>query len=572
MNNNILSSLLALETSSILSLIVFLSLINPRFYYSKRVIFACFVITLFWFALTAFSIIKAQKKKGIIPYFVSSLVYLLVIFYMIRTVWFHSYLTLAPEYTFFNGAGNLDTLYLSGLSEAIKNYGYPALLTDRLAFHKYHYFSNILFAVISKIIGIPCLITYNYLYPIVFLPLFVYLFFQAVCAVRQYLNKNNSISVSDVVLSVFVIVGFLPLRHLHALHIVWYTTFLSESFGISLVLMLLYIVVIDRIKKIKNSEIFIYFLITPIFLFFITATKISVGVIFYILFAWIFFRTHGFKLSTIIYLAIGFAFLLFSLSLFIRENQKINERTFTWFHYIKSYVSPEYWVSHLFFILFPSFLLLILSKGTQSFGDFFKTKEAILTEAVLITTFCSILPGIFFEIEGGSAQYFFLPALFITLIILLCSSELQIQFSLLAKGEKVLLFLLILVIYGESFINESYNFGPNQINNTPKYMIEQCNQREEGIKKVVNNRFYKSLNKINRITKGKKKQYCLLVANNCEINKLYRGDSYVASNSLLAITAYLGMPVIKTFEEADEMNIEKIIVLEKDTYKIINSK
>ena len=101
-------------------------------------------------------------------------------------------------------------------------------------------------------------------------------------------------------------------------------------------------------------------------------------------------------------------------------------------------------------------------------------------------------------------------------------------------------------------------------------MIEQNQRRKEGNKQVVKNRFYKTLNKINRITSGKKKQYCLLVSKNCEIFKLYKGDNYfLGPNGLIAITAYLGMPVITSPKDAKEMNIDSIIVLEKNTYKII---
>ena len=574
MNKNILSSLLAFETSLILSLIVFFSLINPRFYYSKRVIFVCCFITLFWFVLTLFSTISSKKNKKITAYLISALVFLLIIFYMIRTVWFHSYLSLTPEYAFFNKVGNSDTFYLSGLCEAIKNYGYPALLSQGLVYHKYHYFSIVLLAIISKIVGVPCLVVYNFLYPVVFLPMFAYLFFQAVGVVREYLSKNQVITISDIVFSIFVIVGFLPLRHLYAIHINWYTIFLSESYCVSLVLILMYVFVIGWFNNKKNGKKFIIYMITPFFLFLITATKISVGVIFFILLAWIFIRTQGFKLSSVLSVGAGFVLLLFSLSLFVRESQNINEKTFTWFHYITSYVSPEYWISHLFFILFPSLVLLVLSKGTQSFGEFVKTKNAILAEAALITTFCSILPGIFFEIEGGSASYFFLPALFVSLFILLCSSKVQLQFANFAKESKIILFMLLLVIYGESFINESYNYGSICISNTPPHMIEQWQAGKQGNELVVENRFFKTLNKINRMTTGKKKQYCLLVTDSCEIFKLYKNDNYyfVGSHGLLAITAYLGLPVINTIEEAKEMHIDNILVLEKDIYKIINSK
>ena len=569
MDKNILSSLLALETSLILSIIIFFSLINPHFYYSKRVIFVCFFITLLWFAVTIFSIIKSEKnKKRIKTYLVSCLLYLLVIYYLIRSVWFYAYLTLAPEYAFFNGLGNSDTFYLSTLCESIKNFGYPALLSQGLDYHKYHYLSIVLLAIISKIVKIPCLITYNFLYPVVFLPIFTYLFFQAIGIIRDYLNRSRDISISDVVFSLFVIVGFLPLRYLNIIGIWWFHVFLSESCCVSFTLLLLYIFVLDKLKN--ANKIIIYYLITPLFLFSITATKISVGIIFFVLLAWIFIRIRGFKLSTILPIVLGFVFLLFSLSLFVRESQNIAERSFSWFHFINTYISPEYIISHIFFILFPALLLFILAKGSQAYSCFIKTKVAVLAEAAIITSFCSILPGVLFEMEGGGAHYFFLPAVFISLIFLLSSGELQKQFSIIAKEKKVIIILLLLVVYGESFINESYKYGSIYRSVAPKYLIEQSQIRKRGNRQVVDNRFYKTLNKINRMTQGKKNQYCLLVSKNCEINKLYKSnDSFLGPISPLALTAYLGIPIIDDLEKAKEMNIDNIIILEKNTYKII---
>jgi len=571
MDKNILSALLALETSSILSIIIFFSLIRPSFYYSKRVIFTCFFITLLWFVVSVYSIIKRKKeKKGIKNYIVSSVIYFVVIFYMIRTVWFSSYLTLAPEYAFFNGLSHPDTLYLSTLCEAIKNFGYPALLSEGLEYHKYHYLSIVFLAVISKIVKIPCLITYNFLYPAVFFPLFIYLFFQAVGVVREYMKKNNYISVTDVLFSLFVIIGYLPFRYLNLLFLGYSSAFLSESFCVSLILVLMYIVVIGLLKNKTNGKRTVNYLITLLFVFIITASKISVGIIFSIYLGWFFIREEGISLSSILLLAFGFIFLIFSLSLFNRNNQNINEQSFVLFHFIKTYLPKKNIISHLFFLVFPSFLLFLTAKGTAPYRSFYKTKESILAEASLVTVFFSVLPGALFKIEGGSAAYFFLPALFISLFLLLCFSRLQILFSKLIKEEKILIILLVLVLYGESLVYEPY-YGSTLLKATPREMIERYKQGRRDNRQVINSGFYKALTKINKMTEGKKKQYCLFVSDNCDIFKRYKGKYYfMKDKGLLAMSSYLGMPVISDSEKAKEMHIENIIFLEKNTYRIVN--
>ena len=490
---------------------------------------------------------------------------------MIRTVWFCSYLTLFPEYDFFNSQIHSDTFYLSGLCESIKNFGYPANLTQGLVFHKYHYLSIVLLAGISKICSLPCFITYNFIYPIVFFPVFTFLFFQVIGVIRELLNKDTTISISDVVFSLFIIIGFLPYQFLNSLGIWWHDIFISESFCVSSILFFVYVFIINKTKKVKHR--IINYLITFFFLFIITAAKISDGIMFFIIMSWIIIRKRGFNLLTIFSIIVGFILLLFSLSLFIRDSQNIGNRVVTWFHFATTYVEPEYTIRHFFFILFPALLLFVLSGGFPTYKSHGRTNNVILSEAALLITFCSILPGILFEIEGGSAVFFVIRAMFISLFFLLCFSVLQNNIEKINKGEKVLIALLLLVVYGESFFNYNYYHGSILIKVTPKYMVEQYQIKKHGNNEAQNNSFYKTLTKINKKTKGKKDQYCLFVTDNCNIFKLYKGNNYfIGSNGLLAITAYLGMPVIKTFEEANEKQIEKIIVLEKNTYKIISSK
>ena len=583
MDKNFLSSLLALETSSILSLFVFFSLIHPRFYYSKKIIIVCFFITLFWFILTIITLKNIKEKNiSVIKYLISGFLYLLVIFYLVRTAWFRSFLTLAPEYVFFTGHSHVDSFYFAGLCEAIKNYGYPAVLSLGLSYHKYHYLSIALFAGISKILNIPCLMTYNYLYPVIFFPLFIYLFFQTVGVIRRYLNISGAIYVFDVVFSLFIIIGFLPFQYLYSIGIWWHDIFLSESFCVSIVLLLLYVVIIDKFKNNKNFENILYFLITPLFLFIISATKVSAGIILFIVIAWILIRRKGINTSIMFPLVLNILILFSSFVLFNRTEQNIDESTIFWFHYIKTYVPMEYRASHFIFILLPSILFFLLSKGKQPYNCFYKTKDGILSEAAIISTICSILPGILFEIEGGSAVYFFVQAMFISLLFLLSSKKINNLFEVIKREWKILLAISIIIIYGESFFNYSYYHGSSLIRVTPRYMIEQYQINKEGNKTLRDDSFYKTLNKINRITEGKKNNYCLYVLNDCKINKLYKGNYYwLGTGGLLAVTAYLGIPAItipekdqpatieSIKEKAKEMHIENIIVLEKDKYKII---
>lgn len=560
MNKNVLSSLLALETSLFLTVFVFAALFKTPVYYAHKIIIICSLVTLFWLGLTLNSVRISKEKVNPLYYF-SFFVFLIVVLYIIKSVWFRSYLTITPEYSFFNGLSKNDTTYHVTLCEAIKNFGYPAILPSGLTLHRYHCFSHILLAIISKIFRLPCLISYNFLYPIVFFPLFVYLLFQAIGAVRAFLGKAKDFSFLDLVFSVFIIIGFLPVRYSTAISIWWHDIFISESYCVSLIFLLLYIVVADKIKNMKHGIQINYYVITPFFLILVTASKISTGVIFFIALAWIFVRIKGIRVSTALFATLFFGLLLLSLSFFIRDNEKkFTAMGVSWFHFIKNYVPHKYQISHVFFILFPSLILFLLSKGSDSYRDYSKTKISILAETAVIISCCSLLPGMVFKIVGGSAAYFFMPAMFISLLFLLCSDELQGRFFSNRKEIKILIFLLVFVLYGESFIKV----------NSPKHIIQQFQVGRRGTKAVVNSSFYETLNSINHETEGKKESYCLLISKNCRIFELY-GPGY---DGVVALTAYLGMPVVGVADKVDSVQIEKIkkhiIVLEKDTYKIIN--
>ena len=545
MDNKLLGSLLALETSFVLMIFVFTALFRTPLYYAHKVIIITSLITLFWLGATIFLSRKADEKFSWV-YCGSLLLFLIVVLYIVKSVWFRSYLTITPEYSFFNGLSKNDTTYHVTLCEAIKNFGYPAILPSGLELHRYHCFSHILLAGISKLFRLPCMVTYNFLYPMVFFPCLVYLLFPVIGAIKSFLGKPVSISLLDVVFSIFVFIGFLPARYMNAISIWWHDIFISESYCISLVFLLLYVVAVNRFDRAK-------YLITPLFLLIITASKISTGVILFIVLVWIYFRTKGIKASTMVFAGLFSGILLLGLSFFMRDDErKLTEMGISWFHFIKNYVPHKYQMSHVFFILFPSLLLFFLSKGTTPYKDYHKQRISILAETAVIISFCGIIPGVFLKIVGGSAAYFFMPAMFISLLFLLCSDEIQRRFINSQKEIKILIFLLVFVVYGESFIKV----------NSPKYIFKQLQIGRHGTEAVVNTPFYRTLNEINLKTEGNKSKYCLLLSKNCRIFELY-GPDY---NALEAITAYLGMPIVGVSEKTEK----HIIVLEKDTYKIIN--
>ena len=563
-DKNIVASLLAFEVSFCLMFFIFISLFKEPQYYSTKVIIISFAIVLFWLILMLFS----MKGKFHLCYFGILLLFLFVSLYIIRVVWFSSYLGLFPELSFFKGLNRPDTFYHSTLCEAIKNFGHPSLLQGGIALHKYHCLSHFIMAFVSKVFKLPCLISYNYIYPMLFLPLFVYLFFQASGALSERLVNKRFFSVVDLVFSIFIFIGFLPIKYSNTVGIWWNDIFLSESYCVSLVFLLIYFILIDKIEKTKYGNSLSCFLITSIFLFIITASKVSTGVIFFILLLWIYIRVKGVRISSLLFASFIGVLLLFCLSLVLRENENIFKKMeINWFHFIKTYIDYEYQISHIFFILFPSLLLFFLTKKTTPYKEYCRNKISILAEASIICSCCGLLPSVLLSIYGGSAAYFFLPAIFISLFFLFCSHEVQKRFVSLGMGVKILVSLLVLITYGESCIKY---ISPYDI------MAKTCKDKQE-TSRVVDEPFYNTLSAINRLTEGKKKNYCLFLSSDCEIFNLF-GQGYMG---LSAITAYLGMPLIEVLDEnqlisdeiliqrAKEKHFSNVILLKSDKYRII---
>ena len=544
MNKNILSTLIAFEASVILCFFVCIALFNSSFYYAHKVIFVCIVVSLFWLIFAVLSVKSSGLKLNIL-YFISLTIFLLAILFIIKTVWFSSYLTLSPEYSFFTGKGHKDTYYHSTLCEAIKNYGYPAVLWRDLSLHQYHCFSHILLAIISKLFRLPCLIAYNYLFPVIFCPLLLFLLIQAIGIIKKWMGNNNSISLLDLFLSLFIVIGFLPIRYSNAISIWWKHTFISESYCVSLILILLYILVIDKIKEEKTI---FSSLVTLLFLFLITAAKISSGVIFFIAIAWFFIRTRKIKISTLLIAVLFMGGVIVSLIMFMRDGERgFFKEGISLFHFLKTKVASKYYLTHVFFVFFPALVLFMLSKRFMPYKEYSKTKISIFAEIALLTTFLGYLPGLFINIVTGSAAYFFLPSMFISLLFLVSSGEIQHRFVQSNKEIKLIVLLLLFVVYGESFIRV----------NSPKYIMKQLIMGKQGSERVVDTPFYKTLNEINILTEGKKKDYCLNVSTDCRIFELYEGWKGYA-----ALSGYLGIPIMPSD------GTQHVILLEKDSFSI----
>lgn len=183
-------------------------------------------------------------------------------------------------------AGKLapDTLYHSAIVESIVNYSVPSVLINHNDILYYHNFSHLLLALIGKVTGLPAIFIYSYIYPQLFISLFMFLYVRLILAIGKHFNCHSSISlITGCFLLLFE--NFLLTPGL---------VIYSQSFFVSIVICLIYLNLFEKFNLFSNAKRekhpFYFISSLVIFIFIISLTKISTGFIFVVGATWYFLR------------------------------------------------------------------------------------------------------------------------------------------------------------------------------------------------------------------------------------------------------------------------------------------
>lgn len=397
---------------------VLVSLIGSKYFYEVPVIIFSTCIIALWVILYIIFEIKTSscfclsKTKFFI--FVAGL---LLGFYYAKVIWFSGYLSLDPVATLFEGNSHIDTLLHTDIAESFITNGYPSIQFNDSNFLHYHVVSHFILACISTILKIPCFVGYNYIYPIIFLPLYVYMLQNVVVAFRRKMGYENPSILKDVVFLLCFCFGF----NFFGLSLscgYWFNSiFMSESCFISIILMLLCIRII--IALIEKHVCLLLYLIIPVFVVLISGAKISNGFIFYLAFSYFLFRTNKKSIRNWIAIIIYTAIFIFCYKLFNDSFGGENGTHLYLFHSLRVYVQKKFWIFHYIFFLLPSFFIFkYQSKGTLFSKEYFFEKSNMWAEMAFLLMVAGFLPGILFEIGGGSGFYFYFPAFIISCLLL----------------------------------------------------------------------------------------------------------------------------------------------------------
>lgn len=354
--------------------------------------------------------------------------------YFSYCVWSNGYLSLAPFELIDNGNVHLDNLFHSSIAESYKRGMEASCLINNEWFCHYHTFSHFLMGNIARVMGMPSLIAYNYLYPVVFIPLYVFAQLYAVSSAKKYFERDAAVSYIDIVVISLFNTG-VAYKELIGSYGVWKTSYFdSESFLVANTLaFLFYGYAFQWMEKQfgnKKKDIFFICAVIPFFIFVISWAKISVGFIVTVSVMYAVFRKRmkdfRFWLANFLYfLEFLFCFWMFnggqSGTGLVRDSFRLMAFEVNcsgplgiWGHYIILLIMP------VLFILFD------IKKYKYTWRDFWDGK-CIWIELVSVCCLMSFLPGFLINIGGGSAAYFSYVSEVVALVLLCGHNYIKIE-------------------------------------------------------------------------------------------------------------------------------------------------
>ncbi|MCR4938114.1 MAG: hypothetical protein K5987_08165 [Lachnospiraceae bacterium] len=266
----------------------------PRF--GGRCVLFALCTLVFWFVLFILHQKKMNNDKNRGLCIKCSLFPVVIIgtfigFFLAYVSWGSGYLTLMPYEQIDNNGAHIDSMFHSSIAEGWLHRGYPSTMLNDERYLSYHTFSHLLFAIISGIIHIPAFTAYNFLYPVIFMPLYCFSIMFAVTMAKKYFAGGSYVQFLDlIVIGLFV---FGVTDNIDAYGVKKNSFLISESFLIANTLSLLFCgITFGSMKNCggKKTQVLYYSIIVPLEIFIISWSKISTGFIFTVAAMYLVFR------------------------------------------------------------------------------------------------------------------------------------------------------------------------------------------------------------------------------------------------------------------------------------------
>lgn len=303
-------------------------------YYGKRCCILAVLITAIWTVLFIWhqrSLAAKKTEKMFIACNPVVVIFLSLVMgmFLAHIVWNSGYLSLMPYERIDNGTQHIDTLFHSSIAESWRRSGYPSTLLNNEEYLPYHTFSHLILGIIAGIMKMPAFISYNFLYPVLFLPLYCMAILFAVACAKYYFEDDFHVSFLDLIAICFFIFG-INTAGTYWISKVTYTC--SESFLTANTLSFFsYGLTFYALKKFKDNKkkLLIYCIVClPMEIFVISWAKISVGFLFTAGVMYVAFR-KGIAQKFILWLLdlLYFGDFMLALSLFVSHTDKTGNST-----------------------------------------------------------------------------------------------------------------------------------------------------------------------------------------------------------------------------------------------------
>jgi len=553
-------------SSTLLFAFILTSLFNTNIWEIQKIIIISSLIWLTWLILFILEIKKGNKiAGGNIECIIKCTIIFIISLFFAHSVWFSGYLTLNPVDTIINGNIHHDTVFLCSIAESIKNYGYPSTLVNDAAFLNYHFGSNFIFAILSKILHISVFNVYNFIYPILFIPLYCYLIIYIIFEVRKYKNsKNTNISINDYIFLFFFFVGIFPKFILDRIGIWKESWVISESFLLAVIFFILYMLLFLKvISKYKQHKNIILFFLTIFFIIICSSIKISVGFLLTVSVIYINFRNNTWKIQSWL---INIVFLLIFVVLYkiftggVHSTENADFKLLAFVRDYAGFKRPLGYILHYLVLLFFTFIVIYYYLQEGKLKYLIISKKIIMPETLIFVSYISLLPGLFMKIDGGSAVYFsYVQELLAIIIILGFEINNKIYEYIQTKNIKIKYFSVIFIsifVFAIS-INLFYNSR-----NIFSYL-----QRIENINnEALNNTIFTNLREVMEKTKNERKYFGIFLDDTAEI---WNYDKYRSRTPIFFYPALTGIRLLNAiYIEGDNVYLAngKYLSNKKDAY------
>lgn len=550
-NYYILPLIIALVQFCFLSVALF----GSRFNIENKVLIVSFLFVCLWGILFFADIVRKKNFTINISNILLIILFFLLCLNIIRQSWFVNYLRIDAIQRFFEGKTFIDTLYHSAICESIVTNGYPSIQQNAPFFLSYHCLSHYLIAGISQLLIIPCFVAYNYLFPIIFIPLFLYLLQKVALIGKSYFSGINELSFIDYIILAGACCGFVTKQQQLNLGCNFNVNiYNSESCLLAIILLLLYFCLINKgYRNIRSFDNINLFVLIPIYILILSYTKISFGVIFALGASYYVFRKYLFN-DKKWFLFVGYCGVFVIYYIFIRKiapsysgSAATAQNDFILFHYVRTKCRNLFYIFLHYGVLFLPIIATILLRTPEILKDILKyKKENVFVEMIFLLMVGACLPGIFMNIHGGSAFYFVIPVYICSWILLI---SYNVPAALIQKhvriGQLWFTLLTVMIVLTCARNMKAYN----SVSQTLKARMTSA--------QIAKDKEYLAFNQIRKEIVENRKDFCVFLSDDSDM--ISRFDSALKETSpkiyycrpYLAVSAYLGVPVINSIYEKD---------------------